>query len=489
MATDIRLITFGLNSTSGTLTTQDQISGLQDAISFVAMTDNGLPSAVPNYASLLGTHTATLQMRGTSQFTGVRITIANLTAVTVPATIPLTAGTQQVQYTITQSMIDQLTTDSEDPVNIQVTVMGATGTIQTFNSLVDIDSTVSGKFDEDAIHDDVAGEINALTTKTTINDNDVFIIEDSEDSFNKKKVLASDVGTGGSGTAQEFIRVRPSTAQTLNTTATTEITFATVDQNTNTARFTVTSGNVNVLQSSRYLINVKTSLESTDSGGSQRVDSITRVRVNGTALTPRSYGHYVRNSQTTPRSIYSSDTLTFVTDLSANDIVDVVLEVGNITPVNNINTVPNGTYLEIIELVGVQGIQGEQGLPGLNGGVTTWAGLDGIVDNTEITTTLNGLGFGGTNEVFKATSFTVGLEDIVQLPTDYTDYRTVRVIQFDDSELRIKEIPIYLLTDTNLTSSTVIRVQGDTDLTFDSSNRNLSVPGGAEIIYQVVLEN
>ena len=495
MSTDIRLITFGLSSTTGNLTTQDQIMGLQDAISFVAMTDNGLPPSVPNYSSLLGTHTATIQMRGVAQFTGVRITIASINAVTVPATIPLTAGTQQVQYTITQSMVDQLTTDSEDPVNIQVTVMGATGTIQTFNSFVDIDSSSSGKFDEDAIHDDVAGEINALTTKTTVADADVFIIEDSADSFNKKKVLASAVGTGGGSatpTQQEFIRVRPNAAQTLNTTTETEITFVTVDQNTNTERFTVTSGNVNVLQASRYLINVKTSIEVTDTSGSQRVDPITRVRVNGTALAPRSYGHYARNSQVSPSVMHSSDDLTFVADLAANDVVDVVLQIGDLTTINNVDTVIDGTYLEIIELVGTQGIQGVQGpagADGVDGGIDSWASLTGTITNAQIMTTLDGLGYGGTNEVFKATSLTAGLEDAVQLPTDYNTYRTVRVIQIDDSELRLQELPIYLLTDTNLTSTTVIRVQGDTDLTFDSSNRMLSVPGGAAIIYQVTLEN
>ena len=421
MSMDVRLIPFGLSSTTGSLTTQDQITGLQDAIAFVRILNNGLPSSVPNYTSLLGTYTATLEMRSTAQFTGIRITIGGINATTVPATIPLTAGSQRVQYTITQSMVDQLTTDTEDPVNIQATVMGATGTIQTFNSFVDIDSTSSGKFDNDAFHDDLAGEINGLTQKTTVNDSDVLLIEDSEDSFNKKKIVASELISEITALSDlNFIRVRPSAAQTLNTTTETEITFATVDQNSDTGRFTVTSGNVNVLQASRYLINVKTSIMVTDvTNGSQRVDSVTRVRVNGTALAPRSYGHYARNSQTTtpPSVMHSSDVLTFVADLSANDIVDVVLEIGDTTPINNTDTVIDGTYLEIIEMRGVrgergatgaqgtQGIQGVQGVKGdkgdqgargadgADGGVTTWGGLAGTISNQQITTTLTSLGF------------------------------------------------------------------------------------------------
>ncbi len=58
--------------------------------------------------------------------------------------------------------------------------------------------------DSNAIHDDEAGEINALTGVTAAS-NDVVIIEDYGDSFNKKKVTAqsiADLGAGGAdGTA------------------------------------------------------------------------------------------------------------------------------------------------------------------------------------------------------------------------------------------------------------------------------------------------
>lgn len=52
--------------------------------------------------------------------------------------------------------------------------------------------------DEDAIHDNVAGEINALTTVTAAS-SDVVLIEDADDSYNKKKVLASDFISGAGG--------------------------------------------------------------------------------------------------------------------------------------------------------------------------------------------------------------------------------------------------------------------------------------------------
>ncbi len=51
--------------------------------------------------------------------------------------------------------------------------------------------------DEDAIHDNKAGEIHAITEKTSLADNDEFLIEDSADSYNKKRVKKSNLGGGG----------------------------------------------------------------------------------------------------------------------------------------------------------------------------------------------------------------------------------------------------------------------------------------------------
>lgn len=45
--------------------------------------------------------------------------------------------------------------------------------------------------DSNAIHDNVGGEINAITEKVTTVDGDVILIEDSEDTYSKKKILIS----------------------------------------------------------------------------------------------------------------------------------------------------------------------------------------------------------------------------------------------------------------------------------------------------------
>lgn len=55
--------------------------------------------------------------------------------------------------------------------------------------------------DSDAIHDNVAGEIHAITEKTSPDDDDEFIIEDSAASYAKKRVKLSNLpSSSGSGT-------------------------------------------------------------------------------------------------------------------------------------------------------------------------------------------------------------------------------------------------------------------------------------------------
>jgi hypothetical protein len=53
--------------------------------------------------------------------------------------------------------------------------------------------------DTDAIHDNVANEINAVTAKATPVAADVVLIEDSADSWNKKKIALTDLLGGGGG--------------------------------------------------------------------------------------------------------------------------------------------------------------------------------------------------------------------------------------------------------------------------------------------------
>lgn len=47
--------------------------------------------------------------------------------------------------------------------------------------------------DNNAIHDNVASEISAISEKSSLTDNDIFIIEDSEDDSSKKKVKLSNI--------------------------------------------------------------------------------------------------------------------------------------------------------------------------------------------------------------------------------------------------------------------------------------------------------
>lgn len=51
--------------------------------------------------------------------------------------------------------------------------------------------------DPEAIHDNVAGEINAITAKTTLVDADLMLIEDSEASYAKKKVQVVNMSAEG----------------------------------------------------------------------------------------------------------------------------------------------------------------------------------------------------------------------------------------------------------------------------------------------------
>lgn len=62
----------------------------------------------------------------------------------------------------------------------------------------------SGATDDYAIHDNVSGEISAITEKTTPVDDDILLIEDSEDSYAKKKVKFSNLPSGGGGGNKEI---------------------------------------------------------------------------------------------------------------------------------------------------------------------------------------------------------------------------------------------------------------------------------------------
>jgi hypothetical protein len=68
--------------------------------------------------------------------------------------------------------------------------------------------TVNDGADSTAIHDNIAGEINAITSKASPVSADLLVIEDSADSFNKKKVQVGSLPSGGGG-------ITPSQHETL----------------------------------------------------------------------------------------------------------------------------------------------------------------------------------------------------------------------------------------------------------------------------------
>lgn len=67
--------------------------------------------------------------------------------------------------------------------------------------------TGTGGTDADAIHDNASGEIQAVTEKVALANNDVFLIEDSADSFSKKRVKASNLPSGGGGGTVDMLQV------------------------------------------------------------------------------------------------------------------------------------------------------------------------------------------------------------------------------------------------------------------------------------------
>lgn len=76
--------------------------------------------------------------------------------------------------------------------------------------------------DDDAIHDNVSNEIGAITEKTTPVDDDIFIIEDSESSYVKKRLKLSNIPTGGDGVAFDLYS-QYGTTEIESTTSETDI--------------------------------------------------------------------------------------------------------------------------------------------------------------------------------------------------------------------------------------------------------------------------
>ncbi len=84
--------------------------------------------------------------------------------------------------------------------------------------------------DPNAIHDDTANEITGLTAKGTLVDADLFLLEDSEASYAKKKVQVVNIAGGGDTVFQDFDFVTATSfSDTAATLASKSITLAAGD--------------------------------------------------------------------------------------------------------------------------------------------------------------------------------------------------------------------------------------------------------------------
>jgi len=97
----------------------------------------------------------------------------------------------------------------------------------------DVGATGAGGTDSNAIHDNVASEISAISEKASPVDADLVIIEDSEDSNNKKKAQVGNL-PGGSGGYTAGAKVRMSSDQSIPDSTWTTLNWDSEDWDTDT---------------------------------------------------------------------------------------------------------------------------------------------------------------------------------------------------------------------------------------------------------------
>lgn len=102
-----------------------------------------------------------------------------------------------------------------------VTVLASGVTLLNFENVTSVTDEGAGKvtiicddLDDEAIHDNVAGEINAVSAKTPVVDADIVLIEDSEASWNKKKVSIQTLLAAASGSGIDGIIIQEDDVQT-----------------------------------------------------------------------------------------------------------------------------------------------------------------------------------------------------------------------------------------------------------------------------------
>lgn len=190
-----------------------------------------------------------------------------------------------------------------------------------------------------------AGEISALTEKTSPVAADVVIIEDSADSNNKKKVQVGNLGIGdddlASVTARRTTTLAMTTAYqdvTFDSTQVENDTSVVEHDNTNTDRFLVK-------ETGLYLISWHAAF---DPGATAGVFA-GRVRVNDTTVIPQSQCSVEADDEQTPQSV------TFTVELDSSDYV--TFQVSD-TQSNNMVA---GAVFTITRMQGATGAQGPAG--------------------------------------------------------------------------------------------------------------------------------
>lgn len=112
-------------------------------------------------------------------------------------------------------------------------------------------------------------------------------------------------------------------------------------------------------------------------------------------------------------------------------------------------------------------------------------------------TTLNGNAISvarAESVVYEATNKgtgTGGLVDIVQLPENYGDWRYIHVTEYDVSSLQFRhtEFPVYILTSGLTDTNDNIRLQGNTVMRWDATNRQLFMSPSSDEIFRVALKD
>jgi len=169
--------------------------------------------------------------------------------------------------------------------------------------------------DADAIHDNVAGEINGITEKATPVDADLILIEDSADSNNKKKVQVGNLPGGGA--SDIGARVYHDADQSTATGTQTALAFNSERWDTDGIHDTVTNNSrLTCKTAGKYVISLTVVFEASAAGNYRRlyfkVDNTTYIAT--ATIFPVSGG-----------SVETSPSLAAIYDLNVNQYVEAIV--------------------------------------------------------------------------------------------------------------------------------------------------------------------